>query len=713
MTKAKIMIVEDEILVAKDISNRLERMGYEVAGSAGRGNTAIELALQLRPDLILMDINLRDDIDGIEAAAIIHNSFDVPIIFCTAYSNDQTLQRAKITDPYGYILKPFDNRELEITIEIALYKHRTEKILRETKGQLDTTLSNISDAVIATDAQGKVFLINSVAEELIKVSASRARGMSIVQLLELKDIENAGPSIDLESIVLDQGKDLTAARQYLVQRNGAEVPVEVSAKLIRGGDDNAEAMGMVVSMRDIGQQLGYESQIRRNALYDSLTRLPNRTLFLDRVSHAIYRAKQAKSYEFAVLFVGLDHFRTINEGLGHEAGDQLIIEVSRRIEQALSKVDTLSRFGGDTFALLLEDRRSLQEAIMACEKIQLAFDTSFDINNRNIDISSTIGLVLGHEHYDTPEDMLRDADTALHRAKEENKGGHTVFNQEMYAKALRYIDWADEMKRALADDGFQMHYQPIVAPGTGQIVGLEALIRWQSPTYGQVSPAEFIPVAEESGLILPIGAWVLETVCHQIRYWQDHHQLDIKVEVNLSGVQFGQPDLAASIEELLERTGVPAHLLGLEITEGVAMRDVELSIRTLEALRELGLSVSIDDFGTGYSSLAYLKRYPVSTLKIDRSFVMDITTNASDQAIARSIIGLAKALDLKVLAEGVETAEQLAFLMNNGCDYIQGYYYSPALPVEEVVPYLIREQLLPAPIGSTSHLAAAVSAIRH
>jgi EAL domain-containing protein (putative c-di-GMP-specific phosphodiesterase class I) len=293
--------------------------------------------------------------------------------------------------------------------------------------------------------------------------------------------------------------------------------------------------------------------------------------------------------------------------------------------------------------------------------------------------------------------MLRDADTAWHRAKAENKGGHTVFNQEMYAKALRYIDWADEMKQALADGIFQMHYQPIVAPVTGKIVSLEALIRWKSEKYGQVSPAEFIPVAEESGLILPMGKWILENVCRQIKHWQDQHELELKVEVNLSGIQFGQPDLAASIQQLLEDTGVPARLLGLEITEGVAMRDVELSIRTLEALKELGLTVSIDDFGTGHSSLAYLKRYPVDTLKIDRSFVIDITTNRSDQAIACSIIALAQALELNVLAEGVETAEQLEFLIENGCDHIQGYYYSPALPAGEIISYLEKAQLLDAP----------------
>lgn len=699
MSKARIMIVEDEALVARDISSRLQQMGYEIAGSAERGNTAIELALQLRPDLILMDINLRDDIDGIEAAAIIHQSFDVPIIFCTAYSNDETLARAKITDPYGYILKPFDNRELEINIEIALYKHDAETALRETQSHLNATLSNISDSVVATDAQGKVILINAAAESLIELSAANACGMPLGQLLELKDINSESIGLDLEATVLARGGDLLITRQHLVRRNGTEVPVEVSARLIQqaGGLPDGVGMGMVVSLRDISQQLDYESQIRRNAFYDTLTKLPNRTLFLDRITNAMHRSKQANSYNFAVLFVGLDHFRTINEGLGHEAGDQLIIAVSRRIEQVLSQADTLSRFGGDTFAVFLEDRSSLQEAIQTCGNIQQVFDSSFEINGRKIDVSSTAGIVLSHPQYNSPEDMLRDADTALHTAKGENKGGHIVFDHEMYAKALRYIDWADEMKRALEDGLLQMHYQPIVAPATGKVVSLEALIRWKSEKYGQVSPAEFIPVAEESGLILPMGKWILENVCRQIKYWQDQYQLELKVEVNLSGIQFGQPDLAASIQQLLEDTGVPARLLGLEITEGVAMRDVELSISTLEALKELGLSVSIDDFGTGHSSLAYLKRYPVDTLKIDRSFVIELTTNSSDQAIARSIIALAQALELNVLAEGVETGEQLEFLMNNGCDHIQGYYYSPALPAGEIVSYLEKAQMLDVP----------------
>lgn len=697
MSQVNILVVEDEVLVAKDISSRLQQMGYAVIGNAGKGAEAITMAAEFKPDLILMDIHLRDEIDGIEAAEKIQQQLDVPIIFCTAYSNEETLQRAKITAPYGYILKPFDNRELEINIEIALYKHRTERVLHETEGQLNTTLQNISDGVIATDTNGRVVVLNPVAETLTRIKAEGARGMSIHQLLELKDFDSRGIGVDLKSSVLREGRSLRGVRQHLVGRDGSEIPVELSAKPIPGASEREDSIGMVVSVRDISQQIGYESQIRRNAFYDALTSLPNRTLFLDRVGNAIYRSRQAEENQFAVLFIDLDHFRAINEGLGHGAGDQLIIEVSRRIGQVIGETDTLSRFGGDIFGVLMESRRSLQEVITAVEEIKALFKGNFEINNRMIDMSCCIGIVLSHEQYNSAEDMVRDADTAMHRAKAEGKGAHTVFDQGMYTNALRYIEWGEEMQRALDERKFELHYQPIVSATTGKVSSLEALIRWKSDKYGNVSPAEFIPVAEESGLILPMGEWILETVCKQIRSWKDEYGVELKVGVNLSGVQFSQPDLATRIRQLMRNNSVEPHLLGLEITEGVAMRDIELSIDTMEQLQALGLSISIDDFGTGYSSLAYLKRFPISVLKIDRSFVIEITRDKNDQAIANAIIALAKALELEVLAEGVETAEQLQFLVKNGCDFIQGHFFSSALATSEVVPFLRQQGLIEMP----------------
>ena len=637
MSKANIMVVEDEVLVCC---------------TAGKGAEAITQDLEHAPDLIMMDINLRDDIDGIQAAEIIHRRMDVPIIFCTAYSNDETLQRAKITAPYGYILKPFDNRELEINIEIALYKHRTERALLETEGHLHTTLSNISEGVIGTDRDGRVYIMNPVAEALTRFQSSEVRGMSIRQLLELKDFDSHGPGIDLKGAVLREGKNLRDVRQHLVSRDGSHIPVEVNARPIPGEGRVKDALGMVISLRDISQQLSYESQIRRNAFYDPLTSLPNRTLFLDRVGNAIFRARQRDEDKFAVLFIDLDNFRSINEGLGHAAGDQLIIEVSQRVRKVIGEADTLSRFGGDIFGVLLENRESLQEVMATVERIQSQFVTNIPIGNRLLDTSCCIGIVLSHDHYNSPEDMLRDADTAMHRAKRSGKGSHTVFDRQMHTQALRYIEWAEEMQRSLDERSFNIHYQPIVSASTGKLSSMEALLRWRSDKYGVVSPAEFIPVAEESGIILGLGEWILESVCDQILDWKARYGIEMKVGVNLSGVQFDQADLALRIRELLQSSGVPPHCLGVEITESVAMRDIEFSINTMEQLKSLGISISIDDFGTGYSSLAYLKRFPISVLKIDRSFIEDINHDRNDQAIATSIIALARALELDVLAEG-------------------------------------------------------------
>jgi diguanylate cyclase (GGDEF)-like protein/PAS domain S-box-containing protein len=570
-------------------------------------------------------------------------------------------------------------------------------MLLETEGRLNTTISNITEGVIGTDRSGRVAIMNPVAEMLTRTSASEIRGMSIRQLLELRDFESRGHGIDLKSTVLREGKSLRDVRQHLISRDGSEMPVEINAKPIPGDGRSEESIGMVVCLRDISQQLGYETQIRRNAFYDPLTSLPNRTLFLDRVGNALFRSRQRAEDRFAVLFLDLDHFRSVNEGLGHGAGDQLIIEVSRRISYVLGQADTLSRFGGDIFGVLLENRETLQEVMETVDEIQAQLAGSFEINNRIIDSSCCIGIVVSHEHYNSPEDMVRDADTAMHRAKAEGKGSHTVFDQDMYARALRYIEWRDEMQRAMEERKFELHFQPIISASTGKMSSVEALVRWHSDKYGQVSPAEFIPVAEESGLILPLGRWIIENVCEHIIRWKQEHGIEIKVGVNLSAAQFDQRNLALEIRQILRAAGVPPRMLGVEITESVAMRDIDFSIDTMSQLKELGVSISIDDFGTGYSSLAYLKRFPISTLKIDRSFVTEITCDRNDQAIANSIIALAQALELEVLAEGVETTEQYEYLVGSGCDFVQGFFFSGALASDKLIPFLQSNKLLDLP----------------
>lgn len=699
MSKNRLMIVEDEVLVAKDISSRLIQMGYEVCCTAGKGSEAVEKAISHRPDLILMDIHLGDNIDGIEAAGIIHQSYHVPIIFCSAYSNTETLGRAKITAPYGYILKPFGNRELEINIEIALYKHRAERQLRETEERLNTTLHNISEGVIATDTEGRAFLVNSVAESLVGLQVGETKGIPITQMLELKDFETDSHSLDLKAQVLNRGENVWNSRQYLVRRNGSEVPIEVSANVVR--DNRDEIIGMVISIRDISQQINYERKIRRNAVFDSLTNLPNRTLFLDRVGQAISRAQQGRNYSFSVLFIDLDQFRVINEGQGHRAGDELIIDVSHRIGDALKHADTLSRFSGEIFAVLLDNIESLEDVMDTCNLIQSGFSGGFTVDNRAIDISSSMGIVLHKSSYLHAEDMIRDANTAMHRAKSETKGTYVVFDHEMHHKTLRYIKWREEMQKAIDTEAFEVHYQPIVSPTCGKVYSLEALLRWKSDKYGYISPAEFIPIAEDTGLICAIGEWVMDTVCKQIKTWQNEHSLSIRVAVNLSANQFEQESLPSQINQILEKNDVPPELFAVELTEGVTMQNIDTSIKILHELKSTGIDISIDDFGTGHSSLTYLKQFPINTLKIDRSFVVDITHSSDDQAIAQAIIALGQKLHLNVLAEGVETKEQLDFLMENGCELIQGHYFSPAMPATEVLSYLQRKKLIKAPNSSS------------
>lgn len=684
MKKTSIMVVEDEVLVARDIESRLVRMGYEVVAKAGKGQEAIDKALAIRPDLIMMDIHLRDEIDGVEAAIEIRKQVDIPIIYCTAYSNEETLGRAKISEPYGYVLKPFDNRELEINIEIALYKHRVELELQDTKEKLNATLSNIDEGVLATDANGDVFLINPVAEKLTGYRRERAQGKNLADVLKLKEFEAGGEAPDLVESLMVKHCKINSLRQYLVRPDGIEVPIEVSANLV--SEDGDQSSGIVVTFRDISKQLGYEYTIRRSAFYDSLTNLPNRALFMDRLVYSLNRRRRAKMQQFSVLFIDLDEFGVINEGLGHRVGDLVIASIGARIKSTLRPEDTLSRFSGDIFGVLLDPVDSVQDVIQICNRIQAAISAPLELEGNVLNVHATTGIVIHNGDYESSEDFVRDADTAMHRAKVSAKGSYIVFDNEMHKSAVRFIEWKNGIQQAINDDAFEVHYQPIISIATEQVVSMEALARWPSKE-GYIPPSEFIPVAEQTGLIRQLGEWVLKTVCQQIKCWERLGYDNLRVAVNLSGKQF-EHDVDKEIKKIIADAEINPTSLALEITEGVVMKDIDHNIRMLEELRDLGLNISIDDFGTGYSSLAYLKRFPIHTLKIDRSFIMDLERDGDDLAITKAIISLAKNLHLKVLAEGVETDAQLSILRDSGCDYVQGYFFSRPLPASELLPYL-------------------------
>ena len=682
-----ILVVEDEVLVARDIKSRLIRMGYEVLDTARKGAEAIEKALALKPDLVLMDIHLADEIDGIEAALRIRETIDVPVIFCTAYADEETLERAKISTPYGYVLKPFDNRELEINIEIALYKHNIEIDLNNTRRRLDATLTSISDGVIATDMAGQICLINPMAESITGWCQQSAINQNLGQVMPLQAFEATGRLMDTNNIA---NEEITSAlRQVVVAHDGKLVPIEVSTNFIKSASEEL----VVITFRDISKQIQYEQKIRHSAFYDDLTELPNRALFMNRLESSINRRKRGFKDSFAAVLIDLDGFSPIHEGLGHEMGDKLLSEVATRIAMTVRPDDTISRFSADIFAILLDPVDSAAGAIQACERIQRAIEKPIDLGSTTVDISATAGIVFDQELYNSAEEMVRDADTAIHRAKLDAKGAYVIFDNQMYQNALKFIERKSSMQQALNDKVFTVYYQPIVDTLTSKLVSMEALVRWKDPQEGFISPVEFIPIAEQTGLIMPLGEYVLRSVCEQIKVWEKEGFSGFSVAVNLSLRQF-ETDLPSIIESIMLETGVSASALSLEITEGIASKNVEQNVQMLQSLRSLGLSISIDDFGTGYSSLAYLKRFPLNTLKIDRSFIQDIESNEDDREITKAIIAMGQNLKLKVLAEGVENVEQLAILKSSGCDYIQGYYFSKPLPPNEVQPFLRNNSMI-------------------
>ncbi|GAB4229744.1 MAG: EAL domain-containing protein [Elainellaceae cyanobacterium] len=429
-----------------------------------------------------------------------------------------------------------------------------------------------------------------------------------------------------------------------------------------------------------------EAQLRYSAFHDALTGLPNRSLFMDRLEHAlnltqrrVTRQRNQHLYQFAVLFLDLDRFKVINDSLGHVVGDQLLKQVAERLSQCLRTGDTVARLGGDEFVVLLEDIAGVHEAIDVAQRIHQQLKPPCLLGGQEVFIGVSIGIALSSDHYSHASQLLRDADTAMYRAKNRGRGCHEVFNASMHAQAMRRLQLESDLQRAVERQEFWICYQPIVALTTNKIQGFEALVRWQHPDQGLISPGEFIPIAEETGLIMPIGLWVLRAACQQLHLWHEAHPeyAHLTMNVNLSAKQFSQPDLIAQIDQVLADVKLNARFLKLEITESVLIENSETAFRILQQLQDRAIEVCIDDFGTGYSSLSYLHRFPINTLKIDRSFIAQLATASEHNTeIVKAIIHLGLNLGLGVVAEGIETAEQLSFLQASSCQYGQGYWFT-------------------------------------
>ncbi|MFB2974459.1 EAL domain-containing protein [Aerosakkonema sp. BLCC-F183] len=692
-TSKKILVVEDESIVAIDLQNILENLGYRVSGIADSGDEAIKKAGELRPCLVLMDIRLRGEIDGIEAAEEISSRFDIPVIYLTAYADEETLERAKKTSPFGYIIKPFEERELNTTIEIAIYKHQMERQLKENAKWFSTVLKSIGDGVIANDIEARIAFMNPMAEALTGWQQSEAIGRNSTEIFNIIDELTRNPIESPVIKALNEGKIVHLPEQtILLAKNGKEVPIGDSAAPIK--DDRENIMGAVLVFWDMTDRKQAEEQLRYQAFHDGLTGLPNRALFVERLEQAVKRAKRDKEYLFAVLFLDIDRFKVVNDSFGHAIGDKLLIEIAKNIENTLRNIDPVARLGGDEFAILLENLEDMSNASTVAERILRELNTPLNIDKYEIFTNASIGIVASSSNYEGAEDLLRDADIAMYRAKSFGRGCYQIFDTGMHLQILALSQLENDLRRAIERQEFRLYYQPIVSLITNKIVGFEALLRWQHPQRGLLAPGEFILLAQETGLLVQIDWWVLREACRQMRRWQEQIPAppSLTISVNFCSKQFGQSNLIEQIGQILRDTGLDASSLKIEITESAIIENAESASAIFSELRALGIQLCIDDFGTGYSSLSYLHRFPVNTLKIDRSFVNRMGEDSESLEIVRTIVMLAHNLDMDVIAEGVEMAEQLAKLRELQCECGQGYFFSRPLPSEQAEMSIAIEQ---------------------
>ncbi|HET7201390.1 MAG TPA: EAL domain-containing protein, partial [Burkholderiales bacterium] len=471
---------------------------------------------------------------------------------------------------------------------------------------------------------------------------------------------------------------LGGMKSHYLSKDGSPLPFESTRHVLRSGDSYIIA----AISRDIRARLAIEEKVAYLAQFDALTGLPNRNLFQDRLAQAMALASR-NDWPMAVLFIDLDRFKLVNDTQGHGAGDKLLKEAAERLRSCIRSSDTVGRLGGDEVAAILSELGKPADAGRVAQKIVELFRRPFDLEGKETYVSASIGVTLYPADSDNAEALVMNADTAMYRAKEQGRNNYQYFTRDMNERARQRVQLEVALRGALEREEFRLFYQPKAHLVTGKICGFEALLRWQHPEKGMVLPGEFIPVLEETGLIVQVGEWVLRTACAQIKAWQKAGLKVPPIAVNLSARQFEQKNLKDAVHDILSEAKVDPALIEFEITESLLMHDPEGAARMLHSLKESGVRLSMDDFGTGYSSLGYLKRFPIDTLKIDRTFVRDISTDADDATLTRAIIHLAQDLRLKVVAEGVETEAQLAFLRSNGCDEMQGYLFAKPTSTEE------------------------------
>lgn len=809
MLSCRVLVVEDERIVALNLQQRLRKLGYEVPVIVASGVQALAEMRRLHPDLVLMDINIEGAMDGIETVKKIPGEFDIPVIYLTAYSEDVTLERARETKPYGYLVKPFSERALHATIQMALERRNTDIALKESEERLrfaldaaemesweldlsprkllrigpadrlfgltqnvfTVTLEEFLDRVHPEDRaeivqsldraiaerahcqaefrdrsgdgearwlrlQGKVYPRRHQGSEVDRVigviqDVSERKRLD-QSLRQAATVFNAGPdgivvldhdfrivtanrrycelvAMPLEKIagerptlLLDEFAQATKLKEIFLalrdssqwagevttRRNGA-AELHMLAKLAAVRDERNELARFIGIFSDLSAVRSAEQKLFYLAHHDALTGLPNRLLARERLERALERAKRVQS-RVALLFIDLDYFKRVNDTLGHRVGDELLRAIAQRMQTCVRSEDTVARLGGDEFMVILDHVAKDDDVVVVARKIIGALNQQVDLGSCSLSVSPSIGISLFPDHCRNLDDLISAADAAMYVAKQQGRNRYAFYVEEMTAATARYLAVDQELRRAVDRKEFVLHYQPQFSMRTGAIVGAEALIRWHHPTRGLLGPSEVITVAEDNGLIVDIGEWVLLTVCEQMRAWREAGLSFPRVAVNVSPRQMHDQRLLEFVQDSLQRFGLPAGKLEIEVTEST-LQSASTCVTTLQQLRGMGVSIAVDDFGTGYSSLSSLAYLPINRLKIDRAFISEMETNANasaNSAITDAIIALAHRLNIEVIAEGVETKGQEASLRASACDEAQGFLYAKPLATDAFLEFL-------------------------
>ena len=680
--KPLVLVADDDATHRKVIQKVLEESGFRVI-TAPNGKDAIDQVATFNPDVILLDVEM-PEMDGFAVCEIIRArkaDREIPIFIITSRDDPESVERAYTVGATDFLTKP---------IALPVLPHRIRYILRTF-----TALNDLRGLIRAVP--DLIFIVNKDGEVQQGLSGPDAvhtqqiKALSTASEINFYPCENDDRATHCIRQALETGKP--QVYEHILEALG----IHLETRFVRR--DKTSVLAIV---RDITERKSSEARIFNLAYYDELTALPNRQLFSQSLEQTITLARR-DDQKFAVLFVDLDRFKRINDTLGHSVGDELLKEVAGRLQKCTRSGDTVIRFnsdgdegiklarlGGDEFVIKLYGIEDENAVSTVASRIISVLTPPFTCEGHQFVVTPSIGIAVYPQDGETGEELLMNADSAMYRAKFHGRNNYKFFSETMRTKSLHRLDLENQIRKAIESSQFELHYQPKVDAESWSLVGAEALLRWNHPERGPIAPDDFIPVAEETGLIVPIGQWVLREACKQVRAWSTLPTGAIPVSVNISSHQFNSDGLIEDVFDAVSSAGIDALLLELEITESVLLQDADSTLAALQKLRQAGVSLSVDDFGTGYSSLSYLKRFPIDTLKIDRSFVKDLHCDADDAAICAAILAMARQLGLNVVAEGVETEQQLDFLRRHGCNQIQGFLCSPALSPDDFAAMLTK-----------------------